>query len=164
MILLIFPTHALHFLLSAPESLLFFLYCPFCPLLKSSCLFFMFHAKISFAKPSINCSPFPLSKTFIAKVQTYCIIIVYFSLLRTELFKAEKARWSWLMYVSTLYAYLTSKTEWIWHLDSRKAFDFNVKVFQCWNFPYCKIVHTNFLQLRFVCNLSFKFLHAYCQN
>lgn len=106
---------------------------------------------ISFAKPSINSSFHSHLPKIVSKYWTYYIIIVYLSLLsNSELLTGRDDRWSCLMYVSNLHAYSISKTKWIWHLDSRKTFDFNWKVFQCQNSPYCKNVHTNFLQIFFL--------------
>lgn len=61
--------------------------------------------------------------------------------------KAEMTMWSCVRNISTLHAHSVAKTGCICHLDPRKAFDFNVKVFQCQNSLHCKIVHTNVLQL-----------------
>lgn len=69
----------------------------------------------------------------------------------SELLKDRADPWWCLMYVSTLYAYSVFKTEWMWHLDSRKALTlmwkyFNVKIL------HCKIIHTHFLQIFFSSN------------
>ena len=152
MILLLFPTHALFFLLYAPESLLFFftvLSVLFVWRLASFSL--CFTSNISFVKPSVNSSFHSQLPKLVSKVPNIlCHNCFSLSLLwNSEFLKSWDDQVIMSHVCSTIHAYSISKTEWIWHLDSRKVFDFNAKVFQCQNSSYYKIVHTDFFNYFF---------------
>lgn len=154
MILLLFPTHALFFLLYAPESLLFFftvLSVLFVWRLASFSL--CFTSNISFVKPSVNSSFHSHLPKLVSKVPNIlCHNCFSLSLLwNSEFLKSWDDQVIMSHVCSTIHSYSISKTEWIWHLDSRKVFDFNAKVFQCQNSSYYKIVHTDFFNYYFFC-------------